>query len=120
MHVEKKHILITCIVLAVVAVCWYVFRQPRDGTEDAINTSIDRLADEHRRIGDSINRAGERIDSSLGRVEKLEEFNLEAERTTDSIADRVDRCKERNKECKRIIGKSKSRIAEYYKICEGH
>lgn len=118
MHVEKKHILIVCIVLA--AVCWYVFGQSRDSTERSLDTSIDRLADEHRRIGDSIDRAGERIDSSIGRVGKLEEFNLEAERTTDSISDRVDRCKERNKECKRIIGKSKSRIAEYYKICEGH
>lgn len=117
---EKKNVYLLVVLIVLFAICWYVFRVYRDGTEDAIDTSIDRLADEHRRIGDSINRAGERIDSSIGRVGKLEEFNLEAERTTDSIADRADRCKERNEECRRIIGKSKSRIAEYYKICEGN
>ena len=117
---EKKHILIACIVLAVAAIGWYVFVQPRDSTEGSISTSIRRVGEQHERVSESIGRTERGLEDSLGRVAELEGITQEAERSASTLEERLERMSDRVDAGKRVVENSQRRIAEYRKWCEGY
>ena len=120
MYVEKKHILIACIILAVAAVCWYVFSTGRDSTEGSISASIRRMGTEHERVSEAIGRTERGLEDSLGRVAELEELTREAERSADTLEERIERMQDRVDQGRRVAERSQCRIEQYRKWCEGH
>ena len=120
MYVEKKHILIACLVLAVIAVGWYVFRQPRDGAERALDESIRRVGTEQQRASESIGRAESGLERSLDRIGELEELTRTAEGNARSIEDRIDRMQKRADDGAKLIERSQRRIEQYRSWCKGH
>ncbi len=117
---EKKHILIVCIILAVVAVGWYVFGTYRDGTERALDESIRRVGTEHERVSESIGRTERGLENSIGRITELEELTREAERSAGTLEERIERMQDRVDQGRRIAERSQRRIADYRQWCEGH
>lgn len=120
MYVEKKHILIACIVLAVIAVGWYVFRQPRDSTERSLDTSIERMGAEQQRAAESVGRAESGLERSLDGIGELEEYTRKAEGNARSIEERIDRMQKRADDGTELIERSQRRIEQYRSWCEGH
>lgn len=120
MYVEKKHILIACIVLAVAAVCWYVFSTGRDSTEGSISSSIRRVGDQHERISEAVGRTERGLENSIGRIAELEELTQEAERSAGTLEERIERMQDRVDQGRRIAERGQRRIAEYRSWCEGH
>lgn len=117
---EKKHILIACIVLVVIAVGWYVFSTGRDSAERAIDTSIERMGTEHERAAESVGRAESGLERSLDGIGELEEYTRKAEGNARSIEERIDRMQERADDGTELIERSQRRIEQYRSWCEGH
>ena len=116
----KTNYLFIVLALAILFVGWCVFSTGRDSTEGSISTSIRRMGEQHERVSEAIGRTERGLEDSLGRITELEELTCEAERSASTLEERIERMQDRVEQGSRVAKRSKQRIAEYRKWCEGH
>lgn len=117
MDVNKviKYVACFVVVMLVLAVCWFLFREPdvrdqRDRAAD-VERSLDDARREQQTAADAVERIERGISDSIERADEIERGIGEAESAISADA-------ERRGECERIITDSESRIAESQRIIQ--